>query len=52
MIISSYQSGIITRRANVGMNLSDEEQRELIVWFFNNKPGLLREIVCEECPEH
>lgn len=32
--------------------LNESEQRELLVWFKNNKPELLREIFCEDCPEH
>lgn len=32
--------------------MSDLEQRELIRWFFQNKPDMIREIICDECPEH
>ena len=28
------------------------KQRQLIAWFWKNKPAMVREIVCEECPEH
>ena len=28
------------------------KQRQLIAWFWKNKPEMVREIVCEECPEH
>jgi len=31
--------------------LSGSQQRELLVWFWKQKPELLREIVCENCPE-
>ena len=32
--------------------LDEKEQRYVIVWLWKNKPELLREIVCENCPEH
>ena len=32
--------------------LSNIEQRQLISWFWENEPSMVREIVCEECPEH
>lgn len=32
--------------------LDSSEQRELLVWFKNNKPELLREIFCEDYQEH
>ncbi len=32
--------------------LNESEQRELLVWFKSNKPELMREIFCEDCPEH
>ena len=40
---------ILNRRSNW---LDESEQRELIVWFCKNKPELIREIFCEDCPEH
>jgi dsDNA-binding SOS-regulon protein len=32
--------------------LDEKEQRELLAWFKAKKPELLREICCEDCPEH
>jgi len=32
--------------------LSESEQRHLISWFLKNRAEMVREIVCEECPEH
>ena len=32
--------------------MSEDEQRELISWFYKNKPEMVRDIICEECPEH
>lgn len=34
------------------VNLMEPEQRQLIKWFLVTKPELIREIVCEDCPEH
>lgn len=31
--------------------LTEEEQRELIKFLWENKPNMVREIVCENCPE-
>jgi len=31
--------------------IEEPEQRELLVWFKNNKPELWREIFCDDCPE-
>ena len=40
---------ILNNRSNW---LDEEEQRYVIAWLWKNKPGLLRDIVCENCPEH
>lgn len=32
--------------------MEEDEQRELITWFFRNKQEMIRDIICEECPEH
>lgn len=42
---------IISHESNV-LGLTESEQRELILWFKNHKPELLRDIFCEDCPEH
>ncbi len=34
------------------VRLSDQDQRKLIVYLWRTKPEMVREIVCEECPEH
>jgi hypothetical protein len=34
------------------VRLSALHQRQLIAWFWKNKSEMVREIVCEECPEH
>lgn len=31
--------------------LTEDMQRELIKYFWQHKPKMIREIVCEECPE-
>jgi hypothetical protein len=31
--------------------MSDFEQRELLIWFWKEKPEMIRDIVCEGCPE-
>lgn len=36
----------------MSMSLPEEEQKQLIRWFWENRAGWVREIVCEECPEH
>jgi hypothetical protein len=32
--------------------LDEKEQRYCIAWFWTNRPKLMREIICEECPKH
>lgn len=32
--------------------LDDEDMRVLVKWIKANKPGILRDIMCEDCPEH
>ena len=32
--------------------LGCRDQKQLISWFWKHKPAMVREIVCEECPEH
>jgi len=32
--------------------LLESSQRVLIAWFKEHKPELLRDIICEECPEN
>ena len=32
--------------------LSETNQRELLMWFRDNKIDMLLDIVCENCPEH
>jgi len=32
--------------------LNPGDQKQLIAWFWKNKPAMVREIVCKECPEH
>jgi len=34
------------------MSLPEAEQKQLIRWFWENRASWVREIVCEECPEH
>jgi hypothetical protein len=40
---------ILNLRSNC---LDAKEQRYVIAWLWNNKPDMIRDIVCEECPEH
>ena len=32
--------------------LNPGDQKQLIAWFWKHKPAMMREIICEECPEH
>ena len=32
--------------------LDESEQRMVVTWFKEHKPQILRDIMCEECPEH
>jgi len=32
--------------------LSESEQRELLVYLKHARPDMMREIFCEDCPEH
>lgn len=34
------------------IRLVESDQRIILKWFAKNKPEMVREIVCEECPEH
>lgn len=43
---------IITETPFDSVRLSESEQRQLIAYLWRNKPELVREIVCENCPEH
>lgn len=49
MIIERYPAGRIQLSKTM---LTEDEQRELVVniWKFN--PELIRDVVCENCPEH
>ena len=55
-IIDKGEVVVITSHDSESFNISnifaDSEQRELLVWFYRNKPELIREIFCSECPEH
>ena len=31
--------------------LDESNQREILSWFWKHKPEMVREIVCENCPE-
>jgi hypothetical protein len=42
----------LTDDNGVDVDLSDDQQRKLIVWFWKNRSALVRAIVCEKCPEH
>ena len=48
IVEKSYTTGMILLSTTV---LIEKEQRELLVWFKNNKPELWREIFCDDCPE-
>jgi hypothetical protein len=34
-----------------GYFLSESDQRQFLQWFKTNKPALVAELICEECPE-
>ena len=41
---------IIIHNDRFGLDMKD--QKELIIWFCKNRPEFVREIFCENCPEH
>lgn len=51
-IQTSGKEIIILKSTPYSYWLDESEQREAILWFKKNKPEILRDIMCEECPEH
>lgn len=49
MIIERYPAGRIQLSKTM---LTEDEQRELIVNIWKVTPDLIRDVVCEDCPEH
>jgi hypothetical protein len=49
--VAVIPTGIIMQNYCGALGLTENEQRELLTWFKNNKPELLREICCENCDE-
>ena len=41
----------IAPKHNDPTQLDDEDLRVLIKWVDKNKPEILRDIICEDCPE-
>jgi len=43
------------RTTNIGLcesiNLVEDDQRQIIAYIWKTNPALVREIVCEDCPE-
>ncbi len=31
--------------------MGEEEQRQLLIWLKDNRPAMVREILCDGCPE-
>jgi hypothetical protein len=55
MKITSYQGDpsriTIINDVKRSCALSEEEQRELLMWFKVNKPTMIGEVICEDCRE-
>jgi hypothetical protein len=49
MIIERYPAGRIQLSKTM---LTEDEQRELIANIWKFTPDLVRDVVCEDCPEH
>lgn len=53
MKIAEYlENNIKIRERDNIVNLGEAEQRELIVWLWKNRANVVRDIVCDNCPEH
>lgn len=53
MQIQADGNNIIVMMLDENTNwLSEKNQRELLLWFRDNKADMLLDIVCENCPEH
>ncbi len=50
-IQSDGEEIIILKTGDKSNWLSEDQQRQLISWFWKNKTEMVREIVCENCPE-
>lgn len=51
--IQEYLAGNIKIRSREEMvDLDTDAQRELIVWLWKNRSDMIRDVVCEHCPEH
>jgi hypothetical protein len=42
----------LTTDNGVDVDLSEEQQKELVKFVWKNKPELIRDIICKNCPEH
>ena len=50
---SLISNGIVLLEPSTSaIGLNEKELRKLILWVWKNKPEIIRDIVCEECPEH
>jgi hypothetical protein len=49
---SASGSGISIHNKPGKVFLLEPDQRELIKWLARNRSEMVRDIVCEECPEH
>ncbi len=49
---SALKGGVIVSDGDGNViGLTESEQRELIVYLWKEKPDLIRDIICENCPE-
>lgn len=52
VVITAYLADNIKIREGDGIvNLRENAQRQLLVWFKINKPEMWRDIFCDDCPE-
>ena len=47
---SIIPSGVILSYGSDVIGLTEDDQRDVLAWFKTNKPELLREVHCDDCP--
>ena len=49
----SQFSGMVLLESNMqAIHMDERDQRYLMTWMWKNRPEVVRDICCEECPEH
>ena len=49
--VSVIPTGIIMQNWCGALGLTEKEQRELLSWFWQNKPSLVIDTICKNCRE-